>query len=217
MPERPPPLDGLRPMSADARLRAGRFTAVAVGVELGALVLALALGRLTDTSVWSLLRPGVRETILAIPATLPLLVGMWLVSRSAWPPFRRLVTEVEEHLLPLFAGCSWGQVALIAAAAGIGEEALFRGALLAAVSPPLGVPLALAVTSVVFGLVHLVTPTYAVLAGLVGAYLGWLAVATGGVWAPAVAHGLYDFVALAVLLRRSRHSLPPHAGGWADP
>lgn len=217
MPERPPPLDGLRPRSADARHRAGRFTAVAVSVELGALVLALALGRLTDTSVRSLLQPGVRETLLAIPATLPLLAGLWLVSRSAWPPFRRLVTEVEEHLLPLFAGCSWGQLALVAAAAGIGEEALFRGVLLAVASAPFGVPLAVAATSVVFGLVHLVTPTYAVLAGLVGAYLGWLAVATGGVWAPAVTHGLYDFVALAVLLRGSRHSLPPPAGGWADP
>lgn len=217
MPERPPPLDGLRPLSADARDRAGRFTAVAVGVELGALALALALGLVTDTPVWSLVRPDLRETLLAIPATLPLLLGMWLVARSAWPPFRRLVTEVEGYLLPLFAGCSWGQLAVIAAAAGIGEEALFRGALLAVVSAPFGIPLALAATSVVFGLAHLVTPTYAVLAGIVGAYLGWLAVVTGGVWAPAVAHGLYDFVALAVLLRAIRRAPPSDADGPADP
>jgi membrane protease YdiL (CAAX protease family) len=46
-----------------------------------------------------------------------------------------------------------------------------------------------------------VTPTYAVLAGAVGLYLGWLAVTTGGVWLPAVVHALYDVVALALLLR----------------
>ena len=174
---------------------------VATAFEIGALGLALGIGWLTGRSMWSLLRPTVGGTLLAIPATVPLLGLMWLVSRSPWPPFRRLVTEVDEHLLPLFAGCSTGELALIAAAAGLGEEALFRGALLAVAAGPLRIPAALALTSFVFGLVHFVTPTYAVLAGAVGVYLGWLAVATGGVWLPAVVHALYDFVALVLLLR----------------
>jgi membrane protease YdiL (CAAX protease family) len=206
------PIDGPTPIPGHPRDRSGRFTAIAVGLELGALALALAVGWLTGTSVWALLRPSLLGTLLAIPATLPLLAVMWLVSRSTWPPFRRLLTEVDEHVLPLFAHCSVGALALIAAAAGVGEEALFRGALLAAIAGPLGMPVALAATSIVFGLVHFVTPTYAVLAGLVGAYLGWLAVATGGVWAPAVAHGLYDFVALVLLLRAPRRR-PTQRGG----
>lgn len=213
MTDSPQQLDAPRPAPAGAGRGAARFTAAAVGFELGALALALVLGRLTHTSVWPLLRPSVRETLLAIPATLPLLAGMWLVSRSGWRPFRRLVREVEEHVLPLFARCSVGQLALIAAAAGVGEEALFRGALLAALATTLGMPAAVAATSIVFGLAHFVTPTYAVLAGLVGAYLGWLAVATGGVWAPVVAHGLYDFVALALLLRARPRSARGQGGG----
>ncbi len=189
------------------RDHAGRITAVAVAFELGALALALAVGWATGIPMRSLLRPSVQGTILAIPATLPPLAVMWLVSRSTWPPFRHIVTEVDHHLLPLFAGCSVGELALIAAAAGLGEEALFRGAMLRALADPVGIPLALAVTSIAFGLVHLLTPAYAVLAGLVGAYLGWLAVATGGVWTAALAHGLYDFVALAFLMRQRRRAI----------
>ena len=213
MSDSPRPLDGPKSFPHRTHGRAGRFTAVAVAVELATLVLAFTVGWVTGDPVGSLLRPTVHGTLLAIPATVPPLAFMWLVSRSTWPPFRRLVFEVDEHLLPLFAGCSAGQLALIAAAAGIGEEALFRGALLTAAVGALGIPAALAITSIAFGLVHFVTPTYAVLAGLVGAYLGWLAVATGGVWAPAVAHGLYDFVALAVLLRPRPRPSPGQEGG----
>lgn len=202
-----PQHDGPSSSPPEMRDHASRITAVAVAFELGALAVALAVGWATGIPVRSLLRPSVQGTILAIPATLPPLAVMWLVSRSTWPPLRRIVTEVDDHLLPLFAGCSVGELALIAAAAGLGEEALFRGAMLQALANPVGIPLALAVTSIGFGLVHLLTPAYAVLAGLVGAYLGWLAVATGDVWTPAVAHGLYDFVALLFLLRQRRRAV----------
>ena len=48
---------------------------------------------------------------------------------------------------------------------------------------------------------HPVSPMYAVLAGLAGAYFGALIVLTGNLLAPIVAHGGYDFVALLVLAR----------------
>jgi uncharacterized protein len=54
--------------------------------------------------------------------------------------------------------------------------------------------------SMVFGLLHAVTITYAVLAALVGAYLGWLALATDSLVGPIIAHSLYDFLALVYLI-----------------
>ena len=60
---------------------------------------------------------------------------------------------------------------------------------------------AVAVTAALFGLAHWITPTYAVLAGIVGAYLGWLLAVSGNSLVPVVAHALYDVVALALLVR----------------
>ena len=177
-----------------------RITAIAVAFELGVLVVALIVGWAVARPLAPLLRPTAVDSFLALPATIPLLVVLWAVVRSRWPPFRRLVAEVDAHVAPLFAECSGLQLVLIALAAGIGEEALFRGGLLLAVDP-VGWPLALIATSALFGLVHLVTPAYAALAGVVGLYLGALALWSGGVWLPAAVHALYDSFALAVLVR----------------
>ena len=45
------------------------------------------------------------------------------------------------------------------------------------------------------------TLAYAMLAALVGGYLGWLHLASGNLLVPILAHALYDFVALRLLLR----------------
>jgi len=50
-----------------------------------------------------------------------------------------------------------------------------------------------------FGLAHCLTPAYAVLAAIVGAYLGSLFALTGNPLLPILAHALYDLPALAIL------------------
>ena len=54
-----------------------------------------------------------------------------------------------------------------------------------------------------FGLAHPITPFYAILAGLIGVYFGWLMIASENLLVPVVAHGAYDFVALIYLVRGS--------------
>ena len=94
---------------------------------------------------------------------------------------------------------------LISLFAGAGEEMLFRGLIQAGLDEwmtgPAGAWIALAVASLLFGLAHMVSATYAVVAALIGAYLGALLIATDNLLAPIVAHGLYDFVALIYLVR----------------
>ena len=94
---------------------------------------------------------------------------------------------------------------MIAALAGLGEEMLFRGVIQAAVGGWIGGDagqwIALAAAAVLFALAHSITVMYLVLAGLIGLYLGGLWLATGNLLVPIIAHGLYDFVALAYFVK----------------
>ena len=86
---------------------------------------------------------------------------------------------------------------LLAGAAGVGEEALFRGVL----QPALG-PYGLWISSLLFGVLHALTYTYFLLAALLGLYLGWLFERTDNLLVPVIVHALYDAVALWLLRKR---------------
>ncbi len=113
----------------------------------------------------------------------------------------RLNAVVDEFLVPLFAGVSWPKLALVSLLAGVGEELFFRGVIQPVLIGWMGIAAGLLAASVVFGLLHAITPTYALLATAVGAYLGWIALASGNLLGPMIAHGAYDFFALVYLTR----------------
>lgn len=94
------------------------------------------------------------------------------------------------------------EIIILAAAAGIGEEVLFRGVLQ-------GIS-GIWITSFVFGLLHALTPAYFILATLIGLYLGFLQEHTGNLLVPIMVHWLYDCVALFLLRKELRQDLPPH-------
>ena len=149
-----------------------------------------------------------RGLAAGIAATAPLLLGLWWCRRTRFGPITRLVAFVEERIAPLFAGCRPAELALVALAAGVGEELLFRGVLQPALAAHVPPGWAVLAVGLLFGAVHWLTPTYALLAGLVGTYLGALYAASGNLLAPIVAHALYDFVALVVLTRVKPRPLP---------
>ena len=104
-----------------------------------------------------------------------------------------------ETIVPLFGRLSLAGAIAIGAAAGIGEEWLFRGV----VQPLLG----LALSSVIFGLAHvggLRMLPFGVWATGMGLIMGALAILTGGLTAPMVAHGVYDVLALEYIRRGAR-------------
>ena len=116
----------------------------------------------------------------AIPPFVLLLVSGTVQVRSARTD-QRIVLET---LGPSLAACRWYDIVLLAALAGVGEEVLFRGL----VQPlferwTLGTgyewAAGLILSNVIFGLLHFITPTYALLAGLMGAYFGLLLDVTG--------------------------------------
>ena len=111
---------------------------------------------------------------------------------------------VQDQLGPLLASRSSGDLALLALLAGSAEELLFRGVIQAGLAPWVPDMIAVIVAGGLFGLVHFITLSYAILAGVAGAYLGTVYLLEGNLLVPIVAHALYDFVALTWLVRRYR-------------
>jgi CAAX protease family protein len=120
---------------------------------------------------------------------------------TGWSPIRRLVTLVTEQIGPALAGCSVAELALLALAAGGSEEVLFRGVIQTGLGRAVPAWLALIVASAAFGLVHFASRAYAVVAGVIGIYLGALFLVQGSLLAPIITHALYDFVALLYVAR----------------
>ncbi len=184
--------------------RTRNVTTVAIIFEGGLVLAAWGLGLAVGFPIWFHIQVSWRVVGLAVVETLPLLLLAWWSLHSNWPPLARLAGTIEELVAPLFAGSPVYALALVSILAGVGEEALFRGVLQGVFGEWLGVWGGLAITSVLFGLAHLVTAEYAILAGLIGVYLGSLALAHQNLAVPMLIHALYDFVALTYLVSRFR-------------
>ena len=192
-----PPFD--IPVSPDreadiVELRRGLLR-LSLAVELGVLGLAGLIVWGWPREGWGSLgdlQPRPMSLLWGVLATGPLLLFFFISVRIPWEPFRRIHRLLVDTLGPSLRVCRWYELAFVATLAGVGEEALFRGAL----QPRIG----LVVSNLLFGLAHAVTPTYAILVFLLGLYLGWLA-ESAGLCAAMLAHGLYDFVAFLLIAR----------------
>jgi membrane protease YdiL (CAAX protease family) len=179
----------------------GRVLLVALLTQGGLIALAWWSARvLALPPSWGV---PLRDVPVGLAAAIALAIVNYLMLTQA--PSNWLVDGVRhvyrETIEPLFAGLHPVGVVLIAAAAGIGEEWLFRGIVL----PFAG----LAISSVIFGIAHVggrhMVP-FGVWATGMGVVMGALAMATGGLIAPMVAHGLYDWFALEFIRRGARQA-----------
>lgn len=172
--------------------------------EGGLFILAWALGWFLDQPVLERINLRWDAIILGVLATGPLLLGMWWFTALRWAPVRRLMREVEEKIVPAFARSSLSELALICILAGLGEESLFRGVIQTTLTDVFNPWTGLVLTSAVFGIGHLVTPSYGILAGVIGLYLGALSMLHQNLLLVITVHALYDFVALFYLIRKHR-------------
>jgi membrane protease YdiL (CAAX protease family) len=111
---------------------------------------------------------------------------------------------MEFLLRPLFGNWSLLQLFAISLVAGLSEEAFFRGAIQGSLADRVNVILAVLLVSALFGAFHLLTWTYAIIAALIGAYLGLLWIWTGNLLTPMITHAVYDFAALVYFFRFRR-------------
>lgn len=177
------------------------FLNLAGGFEAMLVLIGLGLAWLTGLDVWDMISFSRRACVAGLVATLPPLIVFGITYR--WPigPLRTIKDFLRESLGAPLAACRWYDLALVAAMAGIGEELLFRGVMQTGISHWAGPAAGLLIASTVFGFAHAVTLTYALLAGLIGLYLGGLLFLeeSPNLLIPMMVHGLYDFVAFLVI------------------
>jgi membrane protease YdiL (CAAX protease family) len=120
------------------------------------------------------------------------------------PTMQRVWTEI---LRPFSATLAPRDVVTIAALSGVTEELFFRGILL----PEMGLTL----SSICFGALHALCAVYFAWATAVGALMGALALGSGSLVAPILAHATYNLGALLVLRRSALRAAVPIAPGVA--
>jgi hypothetical protein len=178
-----------------------RWFLLACGFELALLGVALVVGWALPQTFAVQVRWQPRDAFIgAVAALPPLMFFAWLL-RSQWRPFAEVRGFLETVVRPIFAEWSLLQLAVVSLLAGAGEESLFRAVIQGGLTRALGALPALALASALFGFCHGMTRAYAVIAAMVGVYLGLLWLATGKLLTPVVAHALYDFAALVYFLR----------------
>lgn len=169
--------------------------------------------QLLDPAAWT----GGAGAALLFLAPLLAFLGVSIFLADLAPGLQRLKKEFIEKIVPMLEDVPlWGLVVL-AFGAGLGEEVLFRGAVqpfavrlaaallipaagytgAAAAVPAVGV----AATSVIFGLLHALTPTYFLWATAAGALFGIEALVSG-LPAAVITHAVYDLLALALVLQQ---------------
>src|SRR5580692_2546725 len=178
------------------------FLRLAAVFEGGLVFVALALGLLFQINPFVDFCIDRASVFVGIAAALLPFALLVVSDRFRFSALERMKRIVLQLLGPALAACRWYELVVVAALAGFGEELVFRGVLQRCLERWLdfggsGRIVGLIVSNVVFGLLHLMTPTYAVLAALMGIYFGLLLDATepANLVVPMLAHGLYDYLA----------------------
>lgn len=193
-----------------ARERAEGFIRTAVLFESALAFVAVGLGWLVEVAPWisaSWDTGQVQAVLGAIGvgalATLPLLAAFMVLQYSNFQSLNDLQDYMDRQIVPLFREATLLELGMISLAAGLGEEALFRGVIQTylhqLMGPGAGPAVPILLTSLLFGLVHYVTREYFIISAVMGAYLGLWFYYTGDIVVPIVIHTLYDWFALGYM------------------
>lgn len=177
---------------------------ITIFVEGGLVLLGLILMRFSRLELLSRIDLSWSATAYALLFCLPLLAMLFFFDRSQWGPMIRFRREIDEKIAPIFVNSKLPDLALIALFAGVGEELFFRGWLQSVLASRFEAWLGILIASMIFGLAHYLSPTYAIYAGLTGLYLGVIYQVTGNLYVAMVIHALYDFIALVYLVKKEK-------------
>ncbi len=181
----------------------------ACAFEASLIVVAMLLGWFADINPFASLHFSETAIAYGIMGTMPLclmFLALEQLRNEAIDSIKKLLLAV---LGPGLHRYHWTDLLILSIIAGVSEEILFRGVIQPWIELSYGITAGLIASNLIFGLVHAVTPLYALLATLVGMYLG-LSLDYGGdrnVLTPIIIHTLYDFFAFVALMRIYRASL----------
>jgi membrane protease YdiL (CAAX protease family) len=177
------------------------FFRTAFFFEANLAVVAVVLGWFVDVIPYQHLYFDNNAISIGILGTLPLFLIFAALYSHPIAGFEEIKKTLLETLGDHLAQLRWYHMLALAAAAGVGEELLFRGTIQPWLENLGGYQFGLLASNVIFGLVHAITRMYAIITGLVGIYLGYLMDVSGkrNLLAPILTHGLYDFLAFLVV------------------
>ncbi len=199
-------------------LKTDHFFKTACIFESSLILLALFLGWVADINPFENLHFSEKAMVYGVIGTLPLFILFMAMQHMQIEAVQQVRKLLLETLGPVMQGYNWADLLILAVVAGVSEELLFRGVIQPWMEASWGMTAGLVVSNVIFGLVHTVTPLYALLAGLVGVYLG-LFLDYGGernLLTPVIIHAIYDFLAFIVIMRAYSDSLKGAQDGRAD-
>lgn len=182
----------------------GHFNGVMIGT-LFLIAVAYGLGYLLSAPPLSHFAFNPNHIAIGIIATLPLALGLAWFSVTSFQPIAELRQSQIDFMETLGFKLTLPRIVLLALAAGVSEELLFRGVLQSWALYYVSLPVAIIGVNVIFGALHMRTILYAFIAGLVGVYLSVLFAATGNLLTPIVTHALYDFIAFEYARRLLAH------------
>ena len=171
--------------------------------EASLILVAVGLGWIASINPFENIHFSEMALVYGVIGTMPLFLMFLALEKIQGE------SVVKNTLGPGLHRYHWTDLLILASIAGVSEELLFRGVIQPWIENSWGATAGLIASNILFGLVHAVTPLYAVLAMLVGIYLG-LSLTYGGetnLLVPIIIHGFYDFLAFVVLMRIYRSSL----------
>lgn len=186
-----------------------QFLKTAFNFEGSLILVAAGLGWFADINPFANLYFSEQGIIFGVLGTIPLFVLFFALELINLDSIRKIRSLLIETLGQGLSPCHWTDLFLLAAIAGFSEELLFRGLIQPWLESSWGMAAGLIGSNIIFGLVHAVTPLYALLAAIVGIYLG-LAMDYGGtrnLLTPMLIHSLYDFFAFMMIMRSFRKGI----------
>jgi len=194
----------------DAASENRAFLFIAIGLAI-TLVAGLVLSVVLSTPLVAQISFRPTDLLLGIAAVAPLACFLWWFMRSTSAPIVHFRDSQIDYFGSIGFEFTSSRIAIMALGAGVTEELLFRGVFQTWMMAHAPVAVAIIVPNIVFGLLHARSAAYALIAGIVGTYLGVLFHITGNLIVPIIAHALYDAIALdvtrrAVALRRAKIS-----------
>lgn len=176
--------------------------------EASLVLVAIFLGWIADIDPFEKLFFSEAAVAYGMLGTAPLFLLFLALEQMQGESIAKIRKLLLQTLGPGLHQYHWTDLFMLAAIAGVSEELLFRGVIQPWIESLWGMSAGLIGSNIIFGLVHAVTPLYAVLAASVGIYLGLSLDYSGerNLLTPVIIHGLYDFLAFVALMRVYRAS-----------
>jgi len=153
---------------------------------------------LTGVEVYTNELPVAHVILLGGLGALFTYIAMFLLT-SGWTSSSNPLRDQMRFLHKFACSYSWPVLVTLSVLAGFGEELLFRGVIQGWLTEQFGAVFALAAAAILFGLVHVLSFAYFVIATLLGVVLGLAYIWSESLLLTMVWHGAYDVVALYCL------------------